>query len=163
MQIYKRTIWVMIKGLVTAPFSGLVVYVVARWLFTDSDLWAGGAAALTFLVLLCITIFGENVYFELMPNGILRYYKRGTLRSSHDVTKCVVSYHRESVTGFMGTDDITLLIQEEGKEKVEIDCSPLGPSRFDKMFEKLEALSQNKPEILRAEPKSKKQIVSGKM
>ena len=152
-QVYKRTVYGMIKGLVTAPFSGLVVYIVARWLFTDSDLWAGGAAVLTFLALLYIVVFSENVYFELAPNGTFRYYKRGKLQSSHNIPKCAVGYRRESTTGFMGTDDITLWIQEEGKEEVDIDCSPLGASRFDKMFGELETFSQNKPEVLTAAPK----------
>ncbi|MDR2528730.1 MAG: hypothetical protein LBD04_06925 [Synergistaceae bacterium] len=151
MQVYKRSLWVMVKGLIYAPPSGFVVYIAARF-FTDNDAIAGGLGVLMFLSLAYLSVFSENVYFELEQNGVFRYYKRGKLQSAHDVKKCQVGYRRKSSSSFLSTDDIQLDIQEEGKEKVTIDCSPIGETRFYKLFEKLDEMSLNSPEVLSAKP-----------
>lgn len=147
MRVYKRSMWVMFKELVSAPAAGLVVYFVAGF-FTNSAPIAYGVSALVTLAVGYLATFGGNIRFELDPGGVFRYYKGGKLQSSHNITKCHISYRCESVSGLWGSDDIELQISSD--EDSCIDCSPLGLGRFHEMFEEMEKLSKNTPGKLSA-------------
>ncbi|MDR2507235.1 MAG: hypothetical protein LBD67_04475 [Candidatus Accumulibacter sp.] len=146
MKVYKRSMWVIFKELVYAPAAGFVVYLAAGF-FTSSAPAAYGISALVALAIACLAISGGNVRFELEPGGAFRYYKGGKLQNSHDITKCHIGYHCESVSGLWGSDDIELRISDRDSR---IDCSPLGPGRFHEMFEEMEKLSKNTPGKLSA-------------
>lgn len=151
MQVYKRSAWELIKGLVMAPFGAVLVFVIGGFL-TENMALLGAIAALVFMLLVYLSVFSENIRFEI-EDGELRYYKRGRLKEQYNLRDCQAGYRRRSDRSFPPSHDIklNLLHVPTGKE-YSIDCSPIGVNQFDRMFEEIQKLTGEEPEILQAAP-----------
>jgi hypothetical protein len=155
MKIYKRTPFSLIKGLITVPFSGLVVFIVAQIFLPVPICGILGVAAAAAIAY--ITIFSEAIHFELNDNGTLQYFKRGTLQSTYELAKYRLGYHRKTEWGILGNNNIRLkFLDTDGKES-EIDAGPLGTTQFDEMFAAMEEYAIKDVEQLTAEKKTQEQ------
>jgi hypothetical protein len=150
MKTYKRTLFELGKGMVIALFTGAAAYIITG-LFTGSALFGLGIPILVTLAILYITVFSEDIYFELEPDGLFRYYKRRILQNTFDLKHCYVSYYRKSEGGFPPTHDITLTIVDaaEGGE-TGFDCAPLGLDQFNEMFAEMENFALKDRTVLSA-------------
>lgn len=152
MQVYRRSPWLMLKGIISAPCAGLLVFFAAGFFINDIRI-VYGISVLVCLLVLFISVFSENIRLELDKNGELRYYKGGRLRGSYALEHCVVGYHRESDTGLLASHDIKLhILDVTSGEELDVDCSPLGLLRFEEMFTEIKQHTKDEPEILRARP-----------
>jgi hypothetical protein len=139
----------MIKGLIEVPFSGLLVFVLAQFLLPLPVCFILGAVAAA--VVLYITVVSENICFELEDDGTLRYFKKGALQNTFQLSEYRVGFYRRTEWGILGNNNIELkLLDAEGKE-TEIEAGPLGTSQFDKMFEEMEKYAIKNVEVLAAE------------
>lgn len=147
MQIYKRSIWGMLKGLIAAPVTTVLVFFVLNY-FSNSVLLVLGIPALILVILLYITLFSERIRFELEESGELRYYKNGRLKEQLFLPDCQAGYYRKSNSG---EHDISLklLNQTTGRE-IGIDCSPLGLRRFEELYAQIKSATTEEPEVLQA-------------
>jgi hypothetical protein len=107
---------------------------------------------------LYITVFSEDIYFELEPDGMFRYYKRRTLQNTFNLKNCYITYHRKSEGGFPPTHNITMTIVDaaEGGE-TGLDCSPLGLHQFNEMFGEMENFTIKDTTVLSADTNSASQ------
>ena len=150
MVVYRRSLWVMFKGILMAPCSAVLIFFFLSLLNVRNNLLLFGIPGLIFLALLNMALFGENIRFELEQDGTLRYYRKGRLRSTFVLENCLLGYSSKSD----GSDhDITLRIfdTESGGEE-SIDCSPIGRRRFADMYEAMKAFTKEEPEVLKASP-----------
>lgn len=153
MQVFKRKLWQMVKGLILAPFGAVLVYIIGGF-FTENMTLLGAVAAAVFLLLVYMAIFSENIRFELEDSGTLRYYKKGSLKHEFDLSNCAAGYRRKSERGLLGSHDITLEIADLSTgQEFFLDCSPLGLGGFERMFAGIESHTPKQEEnILRAKP-----------
>jgi len=137
MQVYKRTQFNLIKGIIIAPVTGVVFHFIAQMFIPDIIICSliGLAAA---GALLYIALFGENIYFELDNDGAFRYYKWGKPEQTFTLGQCRVSYRRKNESGFFGSYDIKLKIRDDKTAETIIDASALGGDQFTEMFAKME-------------------------
>ena len=150
MQIYKRAWITMLMGVLGAPFAGLVAVLIGSF-FTKNSLLLIAIGVAICAAILWISVFSEAIHFTLSDAGELSYYKRGKLQQQFDLPHCYVGYRRKTTDAT--SHDISLRILPAGKDEsdtVYIDVSPLGRSRFEKMFAELEKFAANQPEVLRA-------------
>jgi len=134
----------MVKGIIIAPCSATLIYVVLGFFVSDARIQYGVAAAVL-LMLLYLAVFSENIRFELEPDGTFRYFQKGKLRNSFRLEDCLVGYSRKSE----GTShDILLQVVclENGQEET-IDCSPIGLRRFEKMFQEIKGHTKEEAEV----------------
>jgi len=151
MQTYKRTMFSLIKGIIATPFTALVVFLITQ-IFLPVPICAVLAIAAG-LVLAYLTIFSENINFELEENGSFRYFKNGKLQNEFELPKYRIGYYRKTELGFLGNVDIDLkLVDSEGEETV-IDAGPLGTPQFDEMFARMEKFAIRDIEVMNAEKK----------
>jgi hypothetical protein len=87
MKIYKRSLFELGKGMVIALFTGAAAYIITG-IFTGSALFSLGIPILVTLSILYITVFSEDIYFELEPDGLFRYYKRRILQNTFNLKHC---------------------------------------------------------------------------
>jgi hypothetical protein len=123
--------------------------------FTSNAIIGLGIPALVALGILYITVFSEDIYFEIEPDGVFRYYKRRVLQNTFNLKTCYIWYRRKSETGFPPTHDITLKVLDTSIEDAEegevgIDCSSLGPNQFDEMFAAMEEFALKDKTVLSA-------------
>jgi hypothetical protein len=148
MKIYKRTLFSLVKGIIISPLSGILVFFLAQ-IFLSVPICAV-LGILTAAALLYMTVFSENIYFELESNGTFRHFKKGTLKNTFDLSKCSIGYYRRTEWGLFGNNDIDLKIMDaEGKE-TNIEAGPLGTAQFEDMFEEMEKFTINDKEVLEA-------------
>lgn len=147
---YKRSLFVMIKGIVIAPCTAMVVYLIMRF-FVANRLVLVGVPLLLFAILLFMALFSENIKFEIDSKGKLTYYKMGKCVHSFHLPDCSVGYRRSSETSFPPSHDIQMDIcnLQDGSEET-IDCSPLGLGRFEEMYAEIGRYSADEPEVLSA-------------
>ena len=147
MKVYKRSLWVMVKGLLMAPCAAAIACFFLS-MFVENALVLMGVPALIFLALIYMAIFSENIRFELEDNGTLRYFQKGKLKKTYKLEEYLFGYHKKSDSM---TSDITMNIMhvESGAEE-SVDCSPLGASRFASMYEEIKLYMAGEPEVLRA-------------
>jgi hypothetical protein len=151
MKTYKRTVFNLIKGIVLVPFSGLLAYIVARIFLPHEIGVVAGVVVAVFL--LYIAVFSENIRFELDSDGTFRFYKKGALKHTFDLTQSSIGYHRRTEWGLLGNNDISLkILDSEGRETV-VDAGPLGTRQFETMFEAMEQHTQTDVEVLKATKK----------
>jgi hypothetical protein len=150
MKTYKRSLFELGKGIVISLFTGAAAYIITG-LFTSSALFGRGIPLLILLAILYITIFSEDIYFELEPDGLFRYYKRRILQNTFNLKTCYITYRRKSEGGFPPTHDITLTIVDtaEGGE-TGLDCGPLGLEQFNEMFAEMENFALKDTAVLSA-------------
>jgi len=151
MQTYKRTMFSLIKGIVLTPFGALAAFIITQ-IFLPVHICAILGIAVG-LVLGYLTIFSENISFELDGNGFFRYYKNGKLQNTFELSKYRIGYYRKTESGFLGNVDIDLKLVDSEGEETSIDAGPLGASQFDKMFEQMEKFAIKNIEVLSAEKK----------
>lgn len=131
MTTYKRSVFVMLKGLIGAPCAGFVVYLVLSFFVSDMRILVGAGAGIT-LVIWLITIFSDNIHFTLSDTGEFCYYKRGKCKERYALKDCGVGYRQR-------TDGSTIhlyIYTPDGQEHC-VDAEPLGTSRFNRMYEKM--------------------------
>jgi len=148
MRIYKRSLWVMFKGLIMAPCAAAVVFFVLNF-FVQDYLILFGIPGLIFLVLIYLAVISENIRFELDDLGKLRYYKKGRLKKEYVLAEYLLGFNSRSDGT---TTDITLLIIniKNGAEE-HIDCSPIGERKFSDMYARVKKYTKEQPEVLKAD------------
>ena len=149
MQIYKRTMFSLIKGIVMTPFGALAAFLITQ-IFLPVPVCAIIAIAIA-LVLGYLTIFSENIHFELDENGVFRFFKNGKLQKEFELSKYRIGYFRKTEMGFLGSVDIDLKLVDYQGEETSVDAGPLGTSQFDEMFEHMEKFAIKDVEALEAE------------
>jgi len=150
--VYKRSFFSLLKGIIGAPFAGVLAGIIAGFFFPDNTTLLLGIGLVVMALILLTTIFSENIRLEIDDNE-LRYYKRGKLRETYTLNQITVGYRTRVESGVMGNEDLTLRIFVASDEReASIDCSPLGVRRFYKLFAYLEEHTiQAETEVLRAE------------
>jgi hypothetical protein len=104
---------------------------------------------------LYITVFSEDIYFELRTDGLFRYYKRRVLQNTFNLKNCYITYRRKSESGFPPTHDITLtIVNADDGEETGLDCSPLGLRQFNEMFREMENFTIKDTAVLSADTNS---------
>ncbi|MDR1541187.1 MAG: hypothetical protein LBU32_24970 [Clostridiales bacterium] len=150
MNIYERSLWVMLKGIIGAPLAGVFVYCALSFA-TEDDRILICASALVMLAILYISIFSESIRIELDSDGILRYIKRGKVLNTFKLPECSAGYSRNSDgAGPFADHSITLQIIEADGRETNIDCSPIGLGRFESLYEQVKNFSRDVPEVLSA-------------
>jgi hypothetical protein len=120
-------------------------------MFTRSVMFGLGIPALITLAILYITVFSEDICFELDPDGVFRYYNRRILQNTFNLANCYIGYHRKSESGLPSSHDISLKILDANEdEEISFDCSPLGLRRFTEMFTAMENFAIKRHETLSA-------------
>jgi hypothetical protein len=148
METYKRNFFELVKGIVIAFFTGMAAYIVIG-IFANSALFGLGIPALITLAILYITVFSEDIGFELEQDGVFRCYKRRNLQNTFNLSNCYITYHRKSESGLPSSHDITLkILDAAGGEETCFDCSPLGLNQFNKMFTAMENFAIKNRETL---------------
>jgi hypothetical protein len=145
----------LVKGLITVPFGGLVIFIIAQ-IFLPVPI-CGVLGVVAAAAIAYITVFSEAIYFELDDDGTLRYFKRGTLQNTYELSKYRVGYHRKTEWGILGNNDIQLKFLDTAGKESELDAGPLGTTQFDEMFAAMEEHAIKDVEQLAAEEKPKEQ------
>jgi hypothetical protein len=148
MKVYKRTFFSMIKGIIIAPFGGILVYFLAQIFLSVAICAVLGVVVAA--ALLYMAIFSENIYFELDDNGAFRYYKKGALKETFELAKCGVGYYRKTEWGLFGSNDIDLKILDAEGNETRIEAGPLGTGQFEDMFGEMEKHTVRNIEVLAA-------------
>ena len=144
MQTYKRAFVTMLVGFIAAPVAGIGAVIICSFFISD-QIALGAIGAIAFMMILLLTIFGERVTFTISADGQFSYYKRKKRKHQFDLKRCQVGYSLKSSDSI--EYNIRLRILPEGQtETVDIDASPLGWRRFEKMFKQMESLSLNHQE-----------------
>ena len=136
MKTYKRTLFSLIKGVILAPFSGLFVFILAQIIFPVPLCAIIGIAVAAIIVY--ISVFGENILFELDDDGTFRYYKMGKLKNTYKLQEYRIGYYRKTERGILGLNNIDLKLQDSKGEEQSIESGPLGTTQFDEMFAEME-------------------------
>ena len=147
MQVYKRSLWVMLKGLLMAPCTAVLVFFVLN-MFVGNSLILYGVPVLVFIVLIYMALFSENIRFELDGDGTMRYFKKGKLKKTYKLEEYLLGYHSKS--DGTGHDISLRILHVESGEEESIDCSPIGARRFSDMYSSLKAHTNEEPEVLKA-------------
>jgi hypothetical protein len=148
MQIYKRTVFSVIRGVIIAPFTGLAVFVVGQFFLPRLLGLLGLVGLIVALAVLYVTVFSENIRFELDSDGKFRYYKMGKLKNEFKLQGYGIGYRSKTERGLLGSSYINLKLQDEHGELTEIDAGPLGNTQFHKMFEEMEKFTATDAETL---------------
>jgi hypothetical protein len=138
----------MIRGLIIAPFGGLLLFFLGQILLPVWICVILGIAVAGFLVY--IAVFSENIYFELDDDGTFRYHKMGKLQNTFELSKYRIGYHRKTEWGILGDNNIKFKLQDEQGEQTDIEAGPLGTKQFNEMFEAMEQYSIKDIETLEA-------------
>jgi hypothetical protein len=154
LKTYKRTVFSIIQGLILTPFGGFAVFIIGNIFLPAWLCVILGIAAAAFLAY--TTILEENIYFELDEDGTFRFFNRGRLKNTFELSKYSVGYHRKTEWGFLGNNNIRLKLLSVDGEETEIDAGPLGTARFNAMFAEMEKYSiADQAEPLAAAKKTK--------
>ena len=152
MRIYKRSLFSLVKGLIITPCTGVLVFIIAQIFIPP---WPSAVlGVLAAAALLYMTVFSEDIYFELDDDGAFRYFKRRREQCAFALPSCRTGYQRKTEWGLFGNNDIKLKILDAEGEETEIDASPLGTSRFDEMFAAMEQFAIRDVETITAEKKA---------
>jgi hypothetical protein len=138
----------MIKGIIISPLSGILVFFLAQ-IFLPVPLCAV-LGIVTAVALMYMAVFSENIYFELEDDGTFRYFKKGTLKNTFELSKCRIGYHRRTEWGIFGNNNIDLDILDAEGEKTGIEAGPLGTRQFEDMFGEMEKYAIKNIEVLEA-------------
>jgi hypothetical protein len=148
MKVYKRTLFSLVKGIIISPLSGILVFLLAQ-IFLSVPICAV-LGILTAAALMYMTVFSENIHFELDDNGTFRYFQKGILKNTFELSKCSIGYYRKTEWGLFGNNDINLKILDAEGEETGIEAGPLGTGQFDDMFEEMEKYAIKNVEVLEA-------------
>ena len=142
MTVYKRTVFELIRGVVSALFAGLAVGLVLSFIVKPMVIaLLPGAAVL--LVLCYMAIFKENIRFEL-EGSQLRYYQNGMLKHTFALENCTTYCRFKTESSLLMVHDIDLYITDvsaDPETKVPIDCSPIGKFQFAQLYKQIQQYS----------------------
>jgi hypothetical protein len=136
MRTYKRSTFGLVKSIVQAPVSGVLVFFITQFFLPVPVCLILGLAVAA--ILLYMALFSENIFFELEDDGVFRYFKRGKPENTFDLKNCRIGYYRKSESGFAGNHDINLRILDGEGTETSIDAAPLGVTGFHEMFEEMQ-------------------------
>lgn len=148
MQVFKRSIITLIWGVLGGAALAVIIFIVGS-IFTNNSMLLIGIGVVVMLLVWYLSIFSEAIRFELDSDGQFRYYKRGKLRNEFKLRECGIGYLRRSSGST--NHDIQLKILDSNGELTCLDASPLGASRFDKMFAAMEVFAPTGNESLKLE------------
>jgi len=142
MNMYKRAIITIIWGFLWAPLSAILAIIVGGFFIKEKTLLICIGITVAALVLLYYLLW-QNIRITVSEDGTLSYYKLGILRKQFDIRECTIGYNRKTTNFVYHT--ITLRIfpagngSSAGNERaVNINVTPLGKTRFEKMYKQLE-------------------------
>ena len=147
MQVYRRSLWIMLKGIIMAPCAAVVAYFILN-IFINNTMAVLGIPALIFIALIYMAIISENIRFELEPNGTMRYFKKGKLRKIYNLEEYLIGYRSQSDGA--GSDITLHIVHAESGTEEHIDCSPIGSRKFSNMYTQIKSYSKEEPEVLKA-------------
>lgn len=152
MTVYKRSTLKMIKSILIAPLPSIAVGFVMMFLlqyfpFTWLYVLMIAAVVLIFAWMLYNAIIGENISFELSPDGTLNCLKGKKNMGSFDLNQCALRYHHVKYTNG-GTQKLFLYIEKPDGNEESFDCEPLGESKFLEMYQQMQRFGQAEPERL---------------
>ena len=149
---FKRGIWSLLKSLLVAVAAPVALFFVVS-IFTEKSWLLYGIPSIAFVFLVYCAIFSENIRFIIEGNR-LEYYKRSKLET-YDLNLYDVGYRAKTTDG--DPDHIYLYLTKKGEEdSISIDCTPLGLSKFYKMYELLETSSEKKVHKVQTKKKGDK-------
>ena len=151
MQVYKRTMFSLIRGLIIAPCGGFAAFVITQFFLPTLICVILGLAAA--VALIYMAVFSENIHFELDDDGTFRYFKKGKLENTFALASYRLGYHRKTEWGILGNNNIDLKLLDAEDEETVIEAGPLGTAQFDEMFACMEKYSIKDIEVLSAEKK----------
>ena len=141
MKIYKCALITIIWGFLWAPPAALLTIVVGGFFVKNLTLLIYLGITVAALVLLYYLLW-QSIRFAVSEEGTLSYYKCGILKKQFDIRNCRIGYNRKTTNFIYHT--ITLKILPASNEKTtEINVTPLGKARFEKMYKQLEELALN--------------------
>jgi len=149
MKLYKRGIFSLVKSIFVALFAPVALFFVLS-IFTDNALIMYSICAAALLWLLYTGIFNENIKFEISEDGILNYYVRNNLKNTFELKKCTIGYKCKSTNG--DADNISLQIITKDIEEF-IDCTPLGMTKFYKMYAEIEQYTNKQDKKIKLKTK----------
>lgn len=143
MKEYKRSSFIMLKETVYALAGGVVTFFIATFAVgyfmpdetTNVYLIAGVITAVVVLFLLYLALIASAIRFEVDGNE-LRYYKGNKLRNTFNIKSSSIRYVKRS-KGIDSDIEFYVTDHNNGGREVQINASPLGGMRFDRMFEDL--------------------------
>jgi hypothetical protein len=144
MQTYKRSTFGLVKSIVQAPLSGVLVFFITQIFLPGPVCLILGLAVAA--ILLYMAFFSENIFFELEDDGVFRYFKGGKPENTFNLKNCRIGYYRRSESGFSGNHNINLHILDGEGQEADIDAAPLGATGFHEMFEEMQKFAiKNEP------------------
>jgi hypothetical protein len=142
MNMYKRAIITIIWGFLWAPLYALLTIIIGGFFVQEKPLLIGMGITVAALVLLYYLLW-QNIRITVSEDGTLSYYKCGILRKQFNIRECNIGYNRKTTNFVYHT--ITLKISPAGngfpvesERAVNINVTPLGKNRFEKMYKQLE-------------------------
>jgi Predicted transmembrane sensor domain len=136
MKIYKRALITIIWGFLWAPLAALLTIVVGGFFVKNLTLLIYIGITVAALVLLYYLLW-QSIRFTVSEDGTLSCYKLGILKKQFDIRECRIGYNRKTTNFIYHT--MTLKILHTSNEKTtEINVTPLGKNRFEKMYKQLE-------------------------
>jgi hypothetical protein len=151
MKEYRRSFFSLIKGIIIAPFGGLVAAIILHFFLSAFISYITGGAITA--ILLYMAIFSENIRFELDGDGTFRYFKKGALRNTFNLSEYRIGYYAKTESGVFGNNDIQLKLLNTEGEETDIEATSLGTSRFYSMFAEMEKYAIKNVETLTADNK----------
>lgn len=148
MKVYKRGIISLIWSLILAVFGGAFVGFIIYLFYQNMYVYIGVPIIIT-LLMGYGAIFKENIKFELEEEQ-LRYFEKKNLVHSLDLSEYYVGYRTKTSDGSADYIYLNLQNEDSNESMIEIDCTPLGTSKFYKMYNDLENYAK-KPETQKLE------------
>ena len=142
MTVYKRTVFELIRGIMSALFAGFAVGLVLSFIVKPMIIALLPAAAVL-LVLGYMAIFKENIRFELEESQ-MRYYQNGALKHTFALENCTTRCRFKTETSLLMIHDIDLYITDSSADpdtEIPIDCSPIGKWQFSQLYKQIQEYS----------------------
>lgn len=147
MVVYKRNAFSLVKSIVYAIGAGAAVAVIAYIICTALSLNEQTAMIIAIVLgvlvlvgMVLSAVFSENISFEIEPDGKMRYFQKGKLKKEYYLPECSVGY--KQVSGRNTATNIEFQIVLPNSEVEKIDVSPLGSTKFFKMYEQMAEFTQ---------------------
>lgn len=148
MKTFKRTPINVLKNvsytIMTPLVMGVIVYF-GLYTFTQLDtnmltMISGGIAGLIFIYMLYLLFVNDAVKIEVSESE-LRYYQKNKLKDIYSFDQYSFGYHSVRTGSTTDTIDLQVVNKKTGNETV-LNCEPLGPSQFHKLFALIEGYQQ---------------------
>lgn len=149
METFKRTPMNVVKNAAYTIFSPIaltVVVYVGLSVLTKLDesmlmMVSGGAGILVFLGMAYSLLFSEAIQIDVNDTA-LYYYKNKKLKGTYPFSDYVFGYRQVQQGSTTDTIDLRVL-NIDTREETILNCEPLGPSQFQRLFTLLESKTQD--------------------